>query len=487
MAEDLWLTKKNKDICLQNVTKSTYHFSMKKEKVYVLDTNIILQNLQNIKKLSDNGTNIIVIPETVLLELEDKKKLTNELGFYSREFARFLASAKVKEVDHKSNYKVAKLYKDDILIHIISKDNYDSAIEQHHISESNDKRIIETAEAAKDYYKGKKVIFLSIDIYARTFALLKNIKTQTLHDDKSEVPDFEFVKTLYLETVQPDALYFRSIVEFDKAYKPENFCYHFEFNDGNSLYAIVANDKIMVVDDSDFSSLLVKPANLKQKFFAKAIITNGYNLLVIDAKAGSGKTLISLVSAMELIDKGLYDKIIYVRNSIESIDKGAEIGFLSGNDEKFRIYNMALRDTIEFIATKQIKKKGNTDNAESINSKTEELIARYGIETLWPGEARGRTLSGSIVIMDEWQNSSEKTTQLILSRLDESCMAIVIGSNRQIDNLYLNKYNNGLTALLKQSKHKHSELGMFAIELEKSVRGRFAQFSERIFEKKDDK
>jgi PhoH-like ATPase len=46
---------------------------MKKEKVYVLDTNIILQNLQNIKKLSDNGTNIIVIPETVLLELEDKK------------------------------------------------------------------------------------------------------------------------------------------------------------------------------------------------------------------------------------------------------------------------------------------------------------------------------------------------------------------------------------------------------------------------------
>jgi PhoH-like ATPase len=43
------------------------------QKVYVLDTNIILQNIQNIKNLSDGGTNIIVIPETVLLELEDKK------------------------------------------------------------------------------------------------------------------------------------------------------------------------------------------------------------------------------------------------------------------------------------------------------------------------------------------------------------------------------------------------------------------------------
>ena len=141
----------------------------------------------------------------------------------------------------------------------------------------------------------------------------------------------------------------------------------------------------------------------------------------------------------------------------------------------------------ESIAKKQIKKKGNADNPESIQSKTKELIARYGIETLWPGEARGRTLNGAIVIMDEWQNSSEKTTQLVLSRLDESCMAIVIGSNRQIDNLYLNKYNNGLTVLLKQSKHKHPELSMFAIELEKSVRGKFAQFSERIFEKTDDK
>ncbi|MDP2894686.1 MAG: PIN domain-containing protein, partial [Sulfurimonas sp.] len=97
---------------------------MEKDKVYVLDTNIILQNLQNIKNLSDNGSNIVVIPETVLLELEDKKKLPNELGFYSREFARFLASTKIKEIDLKQNYKVVKLYKDNIIVHIISKNSY---------------------------------------------------------------------------------------------------------------------------------------------------------------------------------------------------------------------------------------------------------------------------------------------------------------------------------------------------------------------------
>ena len=454
-----------------------------KDKIYVLDTNIILQNVQNLSRISDGNTNTIVIPETVLLELEDKKKLPNELGFYSREFARLLAKMKIKEVDYKLGFKVVKLYNDELTLHIISKDKYESEIEQVHLSESNDKRIIEVAAIAQDYYKGRQTIFLSLDVYARTFALFKGIKSETLHDDKSTVPSFEFVKHLSIDSSLFNSLEQANIKEYDKEYSNENFCYVFESQDGNSCHAVIINEKINLLDESDFKSFQVKPVNLKQKLFMKAIISDMFNLLVIDAKAGSGKTLMSIVSAMRLIDLGHYDKIVYVRNSIESLDKGADIGYLAGNDEKFRIYNMALQDTLEFIAKKHLRKNENKENKESIESKISELSSKYCIETLWPGEARGRTLSSAIVIMDEWQNSSEKTTQLILSRLDESCMAVVIGSNRQIDNLYLNKYNNGLTTLLKQTRNKHDEISMFAIELEKAVRGKFAEFTERIFER----
>ena len=456
-----------------------------KEKVYILDTNIILQNLQNLYKISDNKTNHIVIPETVLLELEDKKKLVNELGYYSREFARLLAKMKIKEVDYKTGFKVVKLYDEEVNLDIISKDKYETQIEQIHISESNDKRIIEVASIAQEYYKGCKTIFLSLDVYARTFALFKGIKTETLHDDKSTVPKFNFVKSLKIDSSKFNSLENKDIFSVDETYEMENFSYSFESDDGNVEYAIIANGKIDILKETDFKALNVKPVNLKQKLFTKAILSDMYDLLVIDAKAGSDKTLMSIVSAMRLIDLGFYDKIVYVRNSIESLDKGAEVGFLAGNDEKFRIYNMALYDTLEFISKKHLKKSENKEKQESIISKIEELKSKYCIETLWPGEARGRTLSGSIVIMDEWQNSSEKTTQLILSRLDESCMAIIIGSNRQIDNLYLNKYNNGLTTLLKQTSQAHTELKMFAIELEKAVRGKFAEFTERIFENKN--
>jgi PhoH-like ATPase len=310
--------------------------------------------------------------------------------------------------------------------------------------------------------------------------------TETLHEDKSTVPKFNFVKSLELDSSMFNSLENKDITSIDENYEMENFAYSFESNDGNIEYAIIVNGKIDTLKESDFKVLNVKPVNLKQKLFTKAILSNMYDLLVIDAKAGSGKTLMSIVSSMRLIDLGFYDKIVYVRNSIESLDKGADVGYLAGNDEKFRIYNMALSDTLEFIAKKQLKKSENRDNQESIESKIDELKSKYCIETLWPGEARGRTLSSSIVIMDEWQNSSEKTTQLILSRLDESCMAIVIGSNRQIDNLYLNKYNNGLTTLLKQTNEAHPEVKMFAIELEKAVRGKFAQFTERIFENRKD-
>jgi PhoH-like ATPase len=455
-----------------------------KDKVYVIDTNIILQNVQNLNRLSDNNTNTIVIPETVLLELEDKKKLTNELGYYSREFARLLANMKIKEVDYKLGFKVVKLYNNEMMLHIISKDKYESEIEQIHISESNDKRIIEVAAIAQDYYKGAQTLFLSLDVYARTFALFKGIKAETLHDDKSTVPKFEFLKKISLDSSVFNSLDGADIKKFDEEYSNENFCYSFESEDGNSTYGIIVNERIQLLNESDFKALQVKPVNLKQKLFMKAILSDMFELMVIDAKAGSGKTLMSIVSAMRLIDLGHYDKIVYVRNSIESLDKGADVGYLAGNEEKFRIYNMALYDTLEFVAKKQLKKSENRENKESIDSKIAELTSRYCIETLWPGEARGRTLSEAIVIMDEWQNSSEKTTQLILSRLDESCMAIVIGSNRQIDNLYLNKYNNGLTTLLKQTREKHPEISMFAIELEKAVRGKFAEFTERIFEKK---
>lgn len=454
------------------------------DKIYILDTNIILQGIHYISDLSENGKNIVVIAETVLVEVENKKKLYDELGYNAREFARLLANAKIDKIEQNNGFKIVRMLKDEMIIDIISKEHYETILEPNNIAESNDKRIIEVAEIAKHYYKDRKVVFLSLDVYARIFAQFKEVETQTLRDDRAEVPRIELFKKLEVDEKTLENLENYDIQDIDESHESCNKSYEFFTQNGKKEYAIIHNDKILVHKKNDFHGFKVKPANIHQKLLTKAISSNIYDLIVVDAKAGSGKTLLAVYSAMRLIQKGLYDKIVYTRNSIESLDRGADVGYLSGNDEKFRIYNMALYDTLEFIAKASIKKQEAMENVDNIRQKIDELTTKYRIEKLWPGEARGRTLSNAIVILDEWQNSSQNTTQLILSRLDNTCMAIVIGSNRQIDNLYLNKYNNGLTSLIKQTQFPSKELNIFAIELQKAVRGKFAEFSERIYEKK---
>lgn len=457
------------------------------DKIYVIDTNIILHNPQSIKKLSQDNNNIVVIPETVLVELEEFKKGAGELSYQARSFARMLASCKVDKVDQKQGNRIVKLrFNHSASIHLFAKKQYETDLDSAHIAESNDKRIVEVAEAAQSYYKGHKIIFLSLDIYARMFGLFSGIKVQTLNEDRDEVPAFQFYKSISVDSSRFNAMPYQDIRDYDKDYKIEHYNYEFKSPDGNRQYGIInSTGKIDIINEKeDFKGLSIKPMNMKQMFLLKALLSHHYDISVVDAKAGSGKTLLAFAVAMRLIDLGQFEKIVYVRNSIESVDKGAEVGFLSGNDEKFRVYNMALYDTLEFIARTQLKKRENILLQQALESKIEFLINKYNIEKLWPGEARGRTLSKAIVILDEWQNSSNNTTQLILSRLDKSCKAIVIGSNRQIDNIYLNRYNNGLTTLLKETSKNHKEINMYAIELERSVRGKFAQFAEEIFEKK---
>src|SRR5690554_3075372 len=61
------------------------------DKVYVLDTNIILEDANNLFILAEN--NLIILPEVVIDELDSKKSGFDEINFQAREFGRILAGA----------------------------------------------------------------------------------------------------------------------------------------------------------------------------------------------------------------------------------------------------------------------------------------------------------------------------------------------------------------------------------------------------------
>ena len=448
-------------------------------KTFVLDTNIILDNPENLYKLYNNE-NCVVINDIVIDELDSKKSGLDELGYRSREFARLLESLDVIDTfKHKDGLVVNILRNDRLKLYIVSKDykKYDDT----HPAIINDRKIIECAKLCQDHFEN--VIFISLDGMCRLRAISEGLKVETLTLN-SEEKTYLFSKEVNFDLPTDNM----DIFELDKDHKPENYNYIINESNGNVILGRCVNDKLQIINEKNLEKQDIRPLNLGQKFYVDAILDEKIDLTVVNASAGSGKTVLAVSTAMRLINEKKYSGIVYIRNSIESIDKGEDIGYLSGNEEKFAVYNHPLYDCITMIAQKQLQSSNSNKSkakkveidAQVLEERTEELIKRYNIETMWVGELRGRTIQNKVVIFDESSNASIKTGLLILSRLDKDCKIIVCGSNSQIDNPYVNKYNNTLTVLLNSAYEKHPELNISAVNLIKTVRGPMAQFAERV-------
>ncbi|MCG3711095.1 PhoH family protein [Aliarcobacter butzleri] len=464
------------------------------DKYYVLDTNILLEDATNIYKLSQDGKNLIILAETVLDEIDTKKSGFDEINFQAREFARILEDSNIISSTKKDLYKIIrlKINNKDTVIDIISKDEYEINSKNVSLNIINDRKILEISTFANTYYK-HKVEFISLDIMARTRAISLDIKTNSLLGKDKDIFDLDFIKYIDINFEDLEYLDNEEIIKFDKEYKPYNFSYCFKVRHSDQvILANIQNKKIKLLDEVEVRDQVITPLNKEQLFFSDAIINHFYNVLIIEAKAGSGKTLLALSGALKLVRQKFFQKIIYIRNSIESLDKGEDVGYLPGLEEKFKIYNHPLMDSLDYIIRTEHKRKRNKkapdvvfqqlDDSE-VTARIEQMISNYGIETMWVGEMRGRTLSNSFIIIDEAQNMSNKTMQMVLSRIDSSCKVVVLGSNKQIDNFYVNKYTNALTTLLKSTKNEDNLVNIFAIKLEKVLRGPITEWAEQIFSK----
>ena len=464
------------------------------EKYYLLDTNILLEDARNIFKLSDSTKNLIILSETVLDELDSKKSGYDEINFQAREFARILENSEVLSSNKHEDFKIIRLKlinQDETIVDIISKDEYSINSKNISLNILNDRKILEVAKFAQIYYN-KDIKFVSMDIMARTRAISLDIKSVALHGKDSDKFDFDFIKNIDINFEDLEDLENQDIIKFDKEYKVSDFSYCLKVKHSDQvILASIQNNRIKILDEEEVRNQIITPLNKEQLFFSNAIINHFYNVLIVEAKAGSGKTLLALSGALKLVKQKHFQKIIYIRNSIESLDKGEDVGYLPGLEEKFRIYNHPLMDSLEYIIrTEHKRRRSKRDDISytpledsEVSSRVEQMISNYGIETMWVGEMRGRTLSNSFIIIDEAQNMSNKTMQMVLSRVDSSCKVVILGSNKQIDNFYVNKYTNALTTLLKSTQNDNNLVNIFAIKLEKVLRGPITEWAENIFSK----
>ena len=150
--------------------------------------------------------------------------------------------------------------------------------------------------------------------------------------------------------------------------------------------------------------------------------------------AGTGKTFLAVLLAVNYLKKGNVNKIIITRPAVEA---GESLGFLPGDlKEKIDPYLMPIYDTLDSILGSEQKDK---------------MIEKGIIEVIPLAYMRGRTLNEAFIILDEAQNTTDKQMLMFLTRLGFNSKMIVNGDVTQID-LNINKANSGLIAARNRLK-----------------------------------
>jgi PhoH-like ATPase len=448
------------------------------QKSFFLDTNIILDSPEHINTLSDGGNNIIIICDTVLDEIDAKKSGFDIINYNAREFNRFCDTASiVEDADISRTARRIILYKDNIILHFVSLLSHE--YNEHNTDKKilNDRRIIETAQKIAESYPGMTV--LSNDIAFRTRASIEKLKVDPLKANSTKIDDLEFFKTI---TLDYDIKLPANISDF----KDVNLSVSgFEFintETGKPVYGYKEGTMIYPVDDTVLAKQNCIPINIRQKVLSHMMLSSVNDIVILLGASGSGKNLIATSAACALRDmkNTPYEKIVYIRKTITSVDnKQEELGFLPGDlDAKMSGYLKPLYTTVETLIKRKFKQfKGKSK--EEIESKVKEFMSEYNIQYEYEGFLRGGTISDAIVILDEFANDSQASAKLILTRIGENCKVFILGDINQIDNPYLNKSNNGLAYMLNKTNEVNEYgVNIVGMKLTETVRSKIAKYAD---------
>jgi len=171
------------------------------------------------------------------------------------------------------------------------------------------------------------------------------------------------------------------------------------------------------------------PRNRSQEQYMLTLANPKKDVVFGIGPAGTGKTLIAVLTAIKFFKEGVVDKIIVTRPAV-SVDE--DLGFLPGTlEEKMAPWTRPIFDVLrEYFTAKEI----------------EGMIAEGIIEIAPLAYMRGRTFKKAYIIADEMQNSTANQMKMLLTRLGEGSKMAVTGDLAQADRVQ----DNGLIDFTQQ-------------------------------------
>lgn len=413
------------------------------KKIFVLDTNVILHNNSAMYAFEEND---IIIPITVLEELDKFKKGENELGWNARQFMRNLEDISTEKIFTEGvelGERRGRLY-----VKTIKK--YPAIVRESFMEQTPDHRILATAVQAKEEHTGMRVVLVSKDINLRMKAKSIGVASEDFENDKitnlDEIEDgvrvimvenAEIINRFYAKSTAPQ--FSPEEIGIARPQTHEYFILRFDTSSVLAYYDAITN-KILRVNK--ISAYGIEPRNVEQTFALHALTNNNIKLIALTGTAGTGKTLLALAAALEEHEE--YDQILLARPIVTMGNK--DMGFLPGNEkDKIRPYMLPLFDNLQVIKQNLVKKNQKQGEIDA-------MLANGTLEISPLAYIRGRSLSKVFFIIDEAQNLTPHEVKTIITRAGEGTKIVFTGDIQQIDSPYLDSLSNGLSFLSAKMK-----------------------------------
>ena len=435
----------------------------KSEKVFVLDTNVILHDATCIQNFEDNE---VVIPISALEELDQFKRGNEQIHYNAREFLRLLDELSINSTANDFDQSDGK-------IKVVVNHSWHPDVEKTFKEDCPDHRIINCAFKLHEEHPNKKLVLVSKDtnmrLKARSLGLMAEDYTTDAIEDVSEIYSghrlIEDVSSSEIDMVyDATGIAFAEVNAVKNPIPNENFILR---NGQKSILAHYDPFEKKITQINNPSAYGINPKNAEQSFALNILLDDRIHLITLSGKAGTGKTLLALASALEKRKK--FRKIFLARPIVPLSNR--DLGFLPGDiHSKLDPYMQPLFDNLSVI---RHQFKGNERQAQRINEMLEEeklLITPLAY-------IRGRSLQKSFFIVDEAQNLTPHEVKTIITRAGEGTKVVFTGDIHQIDHPYLDKRSNGLTYLISRMKGQN----VFAhITLEKGERSDLAELASNL-------
>ena len=420
------------------------------KKIFILDTNVLIHDPEAMFSFDDND---VYLPIYVIEEIDKLKEYNDRVGKSARETSRNIE--KLRKEEKNSNLSLLEGLKNSTggTFRIVLGENDSVNIPDSLNKNLTDNKIIGQALRIKNENKKRKVILVSKDMNVRIKANVLGMETVDYVKDQIDINQlYEGWKEIEISNDLFSLLEKAPIINWDLVLKEEpkaNELIRFK-NSNKEILTIYKKEREKLEKQvfADTKVWGVFARNTEQKQAMELLMDERIKLVTLVGKAGTGKTLLAIATALEqVVERKLYKKIFIAR---PIVPMGNDIGFLPGTEkEKMQPWMLPIYDNIEFLASN----KGQTSSNEA-----EKVVA--GLESLGLLKVepltyiRGRSIPQGFIIIDEAQNLTPHEVKTIITRVGKDTKIVFTGDPDQIDNPYLDANSNGLAYIAEKMKNE---------------------------------